>query len=108
MAPLMEQKYLQMAQDNPNILCSDVPIEVLEAATDDLNEPSDFFRDFLEAGHTQWHLQKHGQVPRSREQINNAIVILWIRACRLHTSYVLGRSEPDWDKPFFSDEGLQI
>ena len=108
MAPLMEQKYLQMAQDNPNILCSDVPIEVLEAATDDLNEPSDFFKDFLEAGHTQWHLQKHEQVPRSREQINNAIVILWIRACRLHTSYVLGRPEPDWDKPFFSDEGLQI
>ncbi|MCE2464407.1 MAG: hypothetical protein J4F46_11015 [Dehalococcoidia bacterium] len=108
MAPLMEQEYLQLARDNPNILCSDVPIEALEAAIDDLLEPSDFFREFLEAGHTQWLLQKHGRLPRSREQINTAIVMLWIRACRLHTSYVLNRPDPDWGKPFFSDEGLEI
>jgi hypothetical protein len=30
-----------------------------------------------------------------------------MRACRLHSNNVLGRhTDPDWDKPFFSDEGL--
>ena len=42
----------------------------------------------------------------SRAQIDNGVMALWLRASRLNTSHVLRRSDPDWDKPFFSDEGL--
>ena len=102
----MEKYCLQIAQERPDVLCSEIPIEVLESAKDDENEPSEFYQDFLEEGHTQWLLHKYGRVPRGKEQIKNAIVLLWLRACRLHTSHVLGRHDPDWDKPFFSDEDL--
>ena len=106
MDPAMEEYYIQLSLNSPNMLCSEVSVEILEAATYDDVEPSQFFRDFLEAGHTQWLVQKYGPVPQGKEQIRNAIVVLWVRACRLHVSQVLGRPDPNWDKPFFSDEGL--
>ena len=101
-----QDHYLQLAEDTPQMLCSEVPAEVLDETSYDDVEPSDFFKDFLRAGYTQWHLQKYGRAPRGREQVTNAIIVLWVRACRLHINQVLGRPDPDWDKIFFSDEGL--
>ena len=104
---MMEEQYLQIANDSPNILCSQVPAKVLEAAIADATEPSESYADFLQTGHTQWLLQKYGRVPRGKAEIRNAVVVLWMRACRLHSNNLLGRHpDPDWDKPFFSDEGL--
>ena len=106
MDPEAEQRYLHLAMENPNILCSQVPSEVLEAATYDDLEPSAFYKSFLEAGHTQWLLKTYGPAPQAKDRINNAIVVLWVRALRLHNSRVLGRPDADDDRPFFSDEGL--
>ena len=96
-----------MAIDNPAMLGSDVPLEVLEAASLSGNEPTDFAREFLKAGHLQWLLNKYGdRMPYADEQLDNAVLLLWIKACYLHTSHLLGRPNPNWDSPFFSDEDL--
>ena len=103
----MEERCLQMAVECPDLLCLEVPEEVLAAAADDDVEPSEFLRNFLETGYSQWFLQKHGrQVPSRKELVDNATVLLWLRARRLNISRVLGRADAEWDKPFFSDEGL--
>ena len=101
-----QDHFLQMAENNPRMLCSEVPTEILDETSYDDVEPSDFFKDFLRTGYTQWHLQKYGRTPRGREQLTNAIIVLWVRARRLHVNRVLSRPDPDLDKPFFSDEGL--
>ena len=106
MDPAAAKRYLQMARERPGLLCSEVPAEILEATTDDHAEPSEFVQEFLETGHTQWRVQKYGRVGRGEEQIKGAVVVLWVRATRLYTSSQLGRPDPDWDKPFFSDEDL--
>jgi hypothetical protein len=101
-----QDHFLRFAENNPLMLCSEMPTEVLDETSYDDVEPSDFFKDFLRTGYTQWHLQKYGRTPRGREQITNAIIVLWVRARRLHVNQVLGRSDSDRDKLFFSDEGL--
>ena len=106
MDPAREADYLRMALESPMMLCSEAPEDVLEATTDDDVEPSEFVKDFLERGYTRWVNETFGPVPISRAQINNAVLALWVRARRLHTSHLLSRTDPDWDKPFFSDEGL--
>jgi hypothetical protein len=106
MDPRKQEQYLQMAADNPGLLCSEIPIELLEASAEDTVEPSKFYVDFLITGHTRWLLQKFGDVPRSESQIWDTMVLLWLKAYRLYTSHVLGREDPEWNKPFFSDEGL--
>jgi hypothetical protein len=78
----------------------------LEETVSDVNEPSDFIQHFLETGHTQWRIGKFGRLGRGEQQVKDAVVVLWVRAMRLNSSHLLGRSDPDWDKPFFSDEGL--
>ena len=79
---------------------------MLDAASS-VHEPTEFLENFFAAGYTQWLCQKYGRrVPITKEKINNAIVVLWLRSCRLHTSHMLGRPEEDWDKPFFTDESL--
>ena len=78
---MMEEQYLQIANDSPNILCSQVPAKVLEAAIADATEPSESYADFLQTGHTQWLLQKYGRLPRGKAEIRNAVVVLWMRAC---------------------------
>ena len=79
---------------------------MLDAASS-VHEPTEFLENFFAAGYTQWLSQKYGRrVPITKEKINNAIVVLWLRSCRLHTSHMLGRPEEDWDKPFFTDESL--
>jgi hypothetical protein len=34
--------------------------------------------------------------------VNNAILVLWLRACRLYTNGLLGLADPDLGKQFFS------
>ena len=41
-----------------------------------------------------------------QEIIDRAVYVLWYRACALYTSHQTGVADPDWDRPFFSDEGL--
>ena len=93
-----------MAQENSGMLCSEAPIEILEACSAEA-EPSRFLEEYFAAGYAQWILEHHGRrLPQ--EIINNAIIVLWLRASRLHTSNLLGEQNPDWGKPFFSDQGL--
>jgi hypothetical protein len=106
MDPDKQQNYLRLAMDSPSMLCSEVPTEVLVETTYDEAEPSEFFKEFLEVGYTQWALQKYGPLPLSKDQITKAIIVLWVRSCRLYISHVLGRADPEWGVPFFSDEGL--
>ena len=100
------RRYVEMAREHPDLRCADVPLEVLEAATDDAYEPSPFVQEFLETGHRQWLIQKQGRVRKPEQMVKNAVVVLWVRATRLYNNRSLDRADPDEDKPFFSDEGL--
>ena len=95
-----------MARERPDLLCSEVPLGILVETVSDENEPSKFIQEFLETGHTQWRIGKFGRLGRGERQVKDAVVVLWVRAMRLNSSHLLGRADPDWDKPFFSDEGL--
>ncbi len=107
MDPTLGEQCLQMAQERPNILCSEVPLEVLEACALEAEEPTHFLQDLFRSGHTQWLSHNHGQNVRiSKDRMNNAIMVLWLRACHLYASHILGRPDPAWERPFFSDEGL--
>ena len=100
-----EEYYLQLAADNPQMLCSEAPPEILEACAAEA-EPTAFMEEFLTAGHVQWLLQRYRRrLPQ--EHINNNILRLWLRACRLHTSRLTGAPDPDWEQPFFSVEGME-
>ena len=106
MDPIKEEHYLQLALSQPNLLCSEAPLELLADASS-VDEPTKFLKELLSTGYTQWLLQNYGpRVHIPEDQIDNAVIVLWLRACRLHTSHILGRPNPEWDKPFFSDEGL--
>ncbi len=106
MTPSTEQHYIQLATESPNLRCSEVPEAILEAASAD-SEPTKFLEEFFAAGYTQWCKASHNsRMAPNKLQVNNAIIVLWLRACRLHTSLLMGVTDPDWDKPFFSDEGL--
>lgn len=108
MDPATEERYIQMALDNPTMLGSEVPLEVLKAASLSGNEPTRFVREFLKAGHVQWLLGKYGDgMPYAEDQLGSAVLLLWIKACYLHTSHLLSRPNPDWDRSFFSDEHLR-
>ena len=99
-----EQHYLQLAMDRPDLLCSEAPREILEACSADA-EPTPFLEEFFGTGYSNWTYQKYGRrLPK--ERINNAILVLWHRACRLHTGILTGVESPDRERPFFSDEGL--
>ncbi len=88
------------------MLCSQVPVEILEASSAD-SESTGFLEEFFAAGYTQWRKASHPSLMApSKLQLNNAIIVLWLRASRLRTSLLVGIQDPDWDKPFFSDEGL--
>lgn len=104
MSPELEEHYLQLALNNANMLCSEAPVEILEACAADA-EPTKFLEEFFAAGYSQWILEKYGRrLPQ--ERINNAIIVLWHRACRLHTNLLLHVPDPDRDTPFFCDQGL--
>ena len=102
--PEAENSYIQLALEHSAMLCSEAPPEILEACASEA-EPTKFMEEIFATGYSQWVLENRGhRLPQ--EIINNAILVLWLRACRLHTSILLEEQEPDWDKPFFSDTGL--
>ena len=99
-----EEQFLQLALDRPDLLCSEAPVEILEACAADA-EPTPFLEEFFGNGFSGWAYQEYGRrLPQFI--INNAIIVLWNRACRIHTCILTGEPDPDWDKPFFSDEDL--
>ena len=106
MTPEAKERYISLAREHPDILCSDVPAEVLEDASL-VGEPTEFHEAYFAAGYASWLEHKLGRrVKVADQQLNNAIVVLWNRACELNTSRILGRADERWNAPFFSDEGL--
>ncbi len=104
MDPEREEYYLQWAAANPEALCAEVAPEILELCAAEA-EPTAFMEEFLTAGHTQWLLLRYRRrLPQ--QQVNNNILRLWLRACRLNTSRLTGAAEGDWGKEFFSVEGM--
>ena len=100
-----EEEFLRMASENPGVLGREIPPEVLHVSVYDV-EPTRWFLEFLETGHIEWVKRRDGRLTKSRDQVRSAAILLWLRACRLYNSHLLGRDDPGWDKPFFSDEGL--
>ncbi len=101
-----EQDYLQMAIDHPSMTCSEAPPEILEAAASEV-EPTIFMEEYFAAGHAGWLATKHGRtIHLPKQMMDQAIIVLWHRACLLNTDRLLGQAMQDADKPFFSDEGL--
>ncbi|GIT44788.1 MAG: hypothetical protein Ct9H300mP11_27240 [Chloroflexota bacterium] len=97
--PEEERKYIQLALNQSEMLCSEAPLEILEAWPRKLNQPS-LWKIFLPRDIPNGPLENRGhRLPQ--EIINNAILVLWLRACRLHTSILLEEKDPDWKKPFF-------
>ena len=106
MDPAMEEQFLRLASDNPGMLCSDAPVEILEAAASEA-EPTKFLEEFFAEGHNGWLAKKHGRrLHLPQERIDRAVIVLWLRACLLNTSRLLGRTDPESENLFFSDEGL--
>ena len=98
--PSQESEYIQLAEASPAMLCHEAPPEILEACALD-NEPTPFLEQFFEAG-----VRAHARAAHGRElpqmYVNNAILVLWLRACRLYTNGLLGVTDPDLEKEFFS------
>ena len=102
----MEEHFLKLAAENPGMMCSEAPVEILEASAADA-EPTKFLEDFFAAGYNGWLALKFGRrVHPPPEQTNRAIIVLWLRACLLNTDRILERSQGGPDQPFFSDDGL--
>ena len=107
MDPHQEETYIQMAQNNPNMLCSEAPFAILEAASFAGEEPTAFMTSYFTAGHVEWLAQIYNKrIHLEKERIDRAFFLLWLRASNLYTSHQTGRSDPDWEQPLFSDEGL--
>ena len=106
MDPAQEQQYIKMATEHPDVLCSEAPVEILEAAASEA-EPTKFMEEYFAAGHAGWLAMKRGRtIHLPKERMDRAIIVLWHRACLLNTARLLGQRMQDADKPFFSDEGL--
>ena len=102
----MEEHFLQVAAKHPHMLCSQAPVEILEASALEA-EPTKFLEEFFATGYTAWLAEKHRRrLHLPQDHIDRAIIVLWLRACFLHTSHLLGLRHADEYKPFFSDEGL--
>ena len=106
MEPDREQHFLRMAVEQPDILCADAPSEILEACGVEV-EPTDFLEQYFAAGHSAWLARKHGRtINKPQLLVNQAILVLYRRACLLYTDRLMGQVNPDAGKPFFSDEDL--
>lgn len=102
----MEEHFLKLAAENPGMMCSEAPVEILEASASDA-EPTKFLEDFFAAGYNGWLALKFGRrIHPPQERIDRAIIVLWLRACLLNTDRILERVRAGPDQPFFSDEGL--
>ena len=72
--PEEERKYIQLALNQSEMLCSEAPLEILEACASEA-EPTKFMEDFFATGYSQWVLENRGhRLPQ--EIINNAILVL--------------------------------
>jgi len=101
-----QQDFLKMAAENPEMTCVETPIEILEAASAEA-EPTPFMEEYFAVGHSSWLAFKHGRrIGLPQNLMDRAILVLWNRAGLLNTDRMLGNSNSDDDKPFFSDEGL--
>ena len=106
MDPLMEEEFLQLATEHPDILCSEAPLEILEESASEA-EPTRYLEEFFATGYTAWLAKKHGRRVRlPKEMIDRAVLVLWFRASLLNTSRLMGQRNSDEDQPFFSDEDL--
>ena len=106
MEPDREQHFLHLATEQPDILCSDAPDEILEACAVEV-EPTDFLEQYFAAGHSAWLALKHGRsINKPQILANQAILVLYRRACLLNTARLLGQTTEYADQPFFSDEDL--
>ncbi len=95
-----EPDYVRLAEASPGMLCRETPPEILEACALD-NEPTPFLEQFFEAGIRAHARKEHGrELPQM--YVNNVILVLWLRSCRLYTNGLLGFPDPDLDKQFFS------
>ena len=101
-----QARFLKMAEEEPEMTCANTPIEILEAASAEA-EPPPFMEEYFAIGHGAWLAVKHGRrISLPQNLMDRAILILWNRACLLDTDRLLGQTNPDTDKPLFSDEGL--
>ena len=106
MEPDREQHFLRMASEQPDILCADAPDEILEACAVEV-EPTDFLEQYFAAGHSAWLAHKHGRsINKPQILVNQAILVLYRRACLLNTARLMGQSSEYANQPFFSDEDL--
>ncbi|PKB63501.1 MAG: hypothetical protein BZY80_06975 [SAR202 cluster bacterium Io17-Chloro-G2] len=106
MDPAMEEHFLKFAAENPGMMCSEAPVEILEASAADA-EPTKFLEDYFSAGYHGWLALKFGRsIHPPQDRVDRAIIVLWLRACLLNTGRILGRQESEPDQPFFSDDGL--
>lgn len=106
MEPDREQHFLRMAAEQPDILCADAPDEILEACAVEI-EPTDFLEQYFAAGHSAWLAHKHGRsINKPQMLMNQAILVLYRRACLLNTARLLGQPGEFAGQPFFSDEDL--
>ena len=106
MDPAMEEHFLKLAAENPGMMCSEAPVEILEASAADA-EPTKYLEEFFAAGYNGWLALKFGRrIHPPQDRIDRAIIVLWLRACLLNTDRILERNQAGPDQPFFSDEGL--
>ena len=100
------QGFLKMAEEHPEMTCAETPVEILEAAAAEA-EPTPYMEEYFAVGHAGWLAFKHGRrISLPQNLMDRAILVLWNRAGLLNTDRMLGQTNPDADKPFFSDEGL--
>lgn len=106
MEPDREQHFLRMAAEQPDILCADAPAEILEACGVEI-EPTDFLEQYFAAGHSAWLAHKHGRtINKPQILVNQAILVLYRRACLLNTARVMGQASEYDNQHFFSDDDL--
>ena len=106
MEPDREQHFLRIAAEQPAILCADAPDEILEACAVEV-EPTDFLEQYFAAGHSAWLAHKHGRtINKPQILVNQAILVLYRRACLLNTARLMGQTSEYANQPFFSDEDL--
>ena len=106
MEPDREQHFLRMAAEQPDVLCADAPDEILEACAVEV-EPTDFLEQYFAAGHSAWLAHRHGRsINKPQILVDQAILVLYRRACLLNTARLMGQASEYANQPFFSDEDL--
>ena len=99
-------RFLKMALEQPQMTCADAPVEILEAASAEV-EPTPFMEEYFATGHAGWLALKHGRkISLPQNLMDRAILVLYNRASLLDTGRLLGQTNPDAGNLFFSDDGL--